>query len=153
MNLTTRGLLSHAKTLPPAERAKLLRAMTPRMPAPTTSEGVTVSIPIRTVSELNRRDHHQVVAARRKQQRATTIIFVSRHPRVCMPASVRLVRTGGKRLDEGDNLSSALKSIRDGIADVYGVDDGSPLWTWKYDQEIGKGPLGVRVEILPAAPK
>jgi hypothetical protein len=114
---------------------------------------MTITIPIRTFSEANRRDHHFVRAKRAKDQRTTTAIFVSRRPRLQMPLCVRLVRTGGKRLDD-DNLRGALKFCRDGVADVYGVDDGSPLWDWCYEQEPG-GPLGVRIEIspLPASAK
>lgn len=62
-----------------------------------------------------------------------------------MPLFVSLVRIGPVRLDD-DNLRAACKYVRDEIARIVGVDDGSPLYTWDYKQRIGK--YGVDVEIV-----
>lgn len=151
MTLTSKSIAAATAGLSPALRRRYEQLNPMRaLPAQATpaKAGVTLSIPMRTVSEANRRDHWAVKAARVKAQRATVAIYLSRVPRVRMPVSVRLVRTGGKRLDD-DNLRSAMKAARDSIAEAYGVDDGSPLWTWNYDQECGRGPLGVRIEIKP----
>lgn len=62
-----------------------------------------------------------------------------------MPATVTITRIGKRKLDS-DNLAISAKHVRDGIADAYGVDDGSDLYTWNYAQEIGKD-YAVRIEI------
>ena len=53
------------------------------------------------------------------------------------PITVVLTRIGKKTLDD-DNLQSGFKATRDGVADWLGIDDGSPLLTWRYAQEKGK---------------
>lgn len=50
------------------------------------------------------------------------------------PATVWLVRIGVQRLDD-DNVAGAFKHVRDGIAQALGVDDGHPLFRWRYRQE------------------
>ncbi len=64
-----------------------------------------------------------------------------------MPIVVTLTRIGKRRLDD-DNLAASFKYVRDQIAHMIGTDDGSPLYTWVYKQQIGKV-YGVEVEILP----
>lgn len=61
---------------------------------------------------------------------------------------VRLVRCSPRRLDD-DNLRDAFKSVRDGIADQFGVADNHKRLAFEYDQEITKGPQSshVRIEI------
>lgn len=63
-----------------------------------------------------------------------------------MPVVVTITRLGPRRLDD-DNLAAACKAVRDEIADAFKVDDGSPLYTWRYEQRIG--PYGVDVDISP----
>ena len=63
-----------------------------------------------------------------------------------LSSSVRLVRVSPRRLDD-DNLSAALKSVRDGVADVLGVDDGDSRVVYVVDQESGRA--GVLVEVYP----
>lgn len=60
---------------------------------------------------------------------------------------VLLVRIAPRRLDS-DNLVSAFKAVRDGIAKAWRVDDSEagPV-VWLYAQ--AKGPYGVRVEVYP----
>ena len=103
-----------------------------------------ITIPLRTVSEANARDHWGRRAARAKRQREVTAMFVRRMDLPAMPVCVRLVRIGRRMLDS-DNLAGSAKAVRDGIADVYGVDDGSGLYRWEYAQEVGD--YGVRIEI------
>lgn len=52
------------------------------------------------------------------------------------PLTIRLVRVAPRNLDS-DNLARSFKAVRDGIADWLGIDDGSPLLTWIYDQRRG----------------
>lgn len=110
--------------------------------------GTVVTIPLYTTTEANAKGHWRQKATRAKAQRTTTALFVQRLTRPGLPATVRMVRIG-KRLLDSDNLAGSLKHVRDGIADVYGVDDGSPLYTWVCEQEIGID-YAVRIEILPS---
>jgi hypothetical protein len=49
---------------------------------------------------------------------------------------------------DDDNLQGALKSVRDGVADAYGIPDNDSRITWRYSQErCGRGVFGVRVTI------
>lgn len=113
--------------------------------------GLTVTIPLRTYSEANRREHWRVKAARVKQQRQTTRLYLSQlaPPQVPTPWSafllVTITRMAPSRFDS-DNLAISAKAIRDEIAAWIGVDDGSPLYRWEYAQEKSKD-YGVRVEI------
>lgn len=50
-----------------------------------------------------------------------------------LPVRVVLTRIAPKSLD-GDNLTSALKAARDGVADAFDVDDRDSRYTWVYDQ-------------------
>ena len=118
---------------------------------PATTIRLTLTLPIVSVSEANNRQHW--VAKRRRaiaQQQAVTVALKNNVLTVAWcadkPLTVELVRIGGKMLDD-DNLHSAFKATRDAIAAFFGRDDGSELWTWKYDQEPGPQPQGVRIVI------
>jgi crossover junction endodeoxyribonuclease RusA len=50
---------------------------------------------------------------------------------------VRFTRHGKRTLDD-DNLPTAFKHIRDGVADAIGIDDGSARYTWEYAQVKSK---------------
>lgn len=49
---------------------------------------------------------------------------------------VLLTRVSPKLFDD-DNLAAAFKSVRDGIAAWWGIDDGGDNVTWLYDSEKG----------------
>jgi hypothetical protein len=107
-------------------------------------------VPVRTVSEANRRDHWAKKAKRAKEQR----LFTGVHLRLwcdkpALPCTIRLTRISSRDLDT-DNLAGSQKHVRDAIAEWLGVDDGprGPV-TWEYAQERGKG-WGVRVEVRAA---
>lgn len=71
-------------------------------------------------------------------------------PFVCpFPCVVRLTRLcpPANQLDKGDNVSSALKRVRDGVADWMRLNDRSHLVEWVTGEEVGKG-FGVRIEII-----
>lgn len=110
---------------------------------------IEIWVPIRTVSEANRREHWAARAKRARAQRSATLLALRCQRvdlldyRAAELVRVLLVRTG-RRLDD-DNLRGALKSVRDGVADWRGVDDGHPSWEWIYAQEPGAP--GVRVMI------
>ncbi len=113
---------------------------------------IEFEIPVRTVSESNGREHWARKASRARMQRETarltTRIFCAD---VDLPVVVQMSRVAPRELDD-DNLRGALKAIRDGIADAFGVKDNDPRIEWQYAQERGspKSYL-VRVTITPKA--
>lgn len=113
---------------------------------------ISFHIPIQTVSEANSRGHWAKRAKRAKLQRGAAIVIArttASPSEVRLPCIVRLTRIGPRQLDT-DNLQSALKATRDGIADWLGIDDGcNDLVRWEYAQEVGSPP-GVRVDVRSA---
>ena len=109
---------------------------------------MTITIPIRLVSVANVREHWGKRAGRTKAHRNAGRLFC-RHLGFPLPVTVRITRIAPRPLDD-DNLRSACKALRDGIADALGVDDRSPLVTWEYEQERGKPKeYAVRIVITP----
>jgi hypothetical protein len=108
---------------------------------------IEVSLPLRTRSVLNAREHWTKRAKRAQEQRAVVRMRLAgvREWPPQLPANVTLTRVGPQALD-GDNLQGALKAVRDGVADALGVDDGSDEVTWSYDQQRGSYEVRVRVE-------
>ena len=102
---------------------------------------IMITLPIHTVSEANRRDCWQVKARRAKAHRNAAWALCPRYP---VPCVVTMTRVGPRALDD-DNLRSALKSTRDGLADRLGVKDNDPRVEWRYAQAKGK-PAAVIVE-------
>ena len=102
---------------------------------------VIYKIPLKLISAANAREHWAKRAKRVKRERQAALI-VQKHP---LPCTVTITRHG-KRLLDGDNLQSAGKGLRDGIAARLGVDDAYPRVTWKYDQDIQRY-YGVTVTI------
>lgn len=112
------------------------------------------SVNVRTFSEANRRDHWAVKAKRAKLQRTMCRVAVNAAHKMPvkdlsilhdMRMVITLTRIGPRRLD-CDNLNSALKACRDGIADAIGINDGSSKILWEYAQEIGK-PYAVMIKV------
>lgn len=106
------------------------------------------TIPIRLPSLLNTRMHWRALSSLKKKQKTATALCIkkaqesARIPK--MPLLITITRVGPMKLDD-DNLSGSAKYVRDEIARVVGVDDGSDLYTWRYEQRIGK--YAVEVEI------
>lgn len=67
-------------------------------------------------------------------------------PATWLPIAVTMTRVSPRPFDD-DGLRSALKSIRDGIADVFGLGDNTPLIEWRYAHRRGK-PREYGVEIF-----
>lgn len=112
---------------------------------------ITVIIPIRTVSLANQREHWAERASRARYQRSCAAWLV-RSGLLGQPPTdtsgrlaIELTRLAPRKLDS-DNLAGACKSIRDGVADALGIDDGSELVTWTYGQEKAKN-YAVRVTV------
>lgn len=106
---------------------------------------MVITLPIKTVSEANRREHWAKKAARVKAHRKAAWLLTPAH---ALPCIVRLTRIAPRALDEGDNLPASLKAVRDGIADRLGVDDRDDRVTWVYYQRRGRpGEYAVEVEL------
>ena len=104
-------------------------------------------IPIKLPSLANTRLHWRVMARLKKQQRGATFYCMHGKKAPPLPVVITIVRIGPRKLDD-DNLASACKYVRDAIADVVGTDDGSPLYTWRYEQRVSSTVrYGVDVEI------
>jgi hypothetical protein len=104
---------------------------------------ISFSIPIKTQSVANVREHWTAKAKRTKSQRDAAMKLCPKWTHGPLLV-VTLTRTAPRELDS-DNLASALKATRDGIAARLRIDDGSPLVDWRYQQR--KGEPGVLVEI------
>ncbi len=110
-----------------------------------------VTLPLVLVSEANRRDHYRTKGRRVKEQREHTRLVLNAALRA-RPTGVRtvtLVRLGPRAIRDDDNLVSACKAVRDGVADYLRVDDGDKRISWRYYQEPAHA-HGVRV-VLDAA--
>ena len=103
---------------------------------------ISITLPIHTVSEANRRDHWRVRAKRARLHRKTAAALV---PRFALPCVVSLVRVGVRALDS-DNLQGAMKAVRDGVADRLGVPDNDPRIEWRYGQAKGSPAVLVTLE-------
>lgn len=116
---------------------------------------VDFMVPIRTVSEMNSRDHWAVRLKRKHNQQLELIAAWQNNVggnRVELPCTVKLTRVGPKRLD-GDNWQAGAKFIRDAVAQKLGIDDGSDLVKWEYSQMVnGHREYGVIVTITSQEP-
>lgn len=100
-----------------------------------------VTLPLRLVSLTNQREHWAKKAKRAKEQRLVAKVFLGPIPGVGLVSrdgfDVLVTRVAPRKLDD-DNLRAAAKSVRDGVADWIGIDDGDPRIEWRYEQERGK---------------
>jgi hypothetical protein len=110
----------------------------------------SVTLPLRTKNPNNNREHWRVVWRRSQKEREQTLMFVRaavlRHG-IKLPVLVTLTRISAGELDD-DNLRSSGKSVRDGVADVFGIPDNDPRIRFAYAQEKCKPKTyGVRIEL------
>lgn len=107
-----------------------------------------IKLPIRTRSEANLREHWAPKARKVKHQRGAAYLLVKQHlDNVRLPADITLTRIAPRQLNP-DNLARSMKAVQDGVADAFGVDDGSPMFTWRYEQRRGGvGEYAVEVRI------
>lgn len=112
-----------------------------------------VTLPVRTVSEANTRGHWATRSRRVKAHRtAAHLALRSRVRDLTLPAVVVLTRCAPSAGLDDDNLRSALKAVRDGVADALGVDDRDPRVRWEYRQERApRGRWSVAVRVMAAA--
>ena len=113
-----------------------------------------LTIPLRTYSEANKREHWAVKAKRVKSQRMAVwakwpIVEGERYRTRDKSFTVYLTRIAPRELD-GDNLQRSFKALRDEVAKQLGVDDRDKRICWEYHQCKGKPKqYGVEIEILP----
>lgn len=117
---------------------------------------MTFLLPIRLLSEANRRGHWAKHSGRIASQRLIAKqemrVHCVRSPRWCAccgpQATVTLTRVIGPRgkAFDSDGMVCAAKAIRDGIADALGINDGSDAVTWRYGQRRGDE-HGVEVKV------
>jgi hypothetical protein len=98
---------------------------------------VKVTIPIKAQSTANLREHWAAKHKRVQPQRRAAALLTRPLASGLKPALVvTLTRVSPRELDD-DNLRSALKSIRDGVAVALRVDDRTPFVRWQYAQRRG----------------
>lgn len=119
---------------------------------------MTITIPLRIVSERNQRQSRWALARKTAAQRAHAKMNCNTHP--AMQKQRWAVRNGGivvtltriapRKLDEHDGLRDAFKAIVDGVADSLGVKDNDPRVAWQYRQRSGKPrEYAVQIDISP----
>lgn len=97
-----------------------------------------VAVPgLRTVNPLNNRTGWKTVWRRSKQQKRSVTFALFGHKLPALPATITLTRMGPGIMDS-DGLAASFKATRDSVAAAYGVDDGSPLYEWRYCQRRAK---------------
>ena len=107
---------------------------------------IELDVDMKVVSVANMRMHWAVKARLTKDHRKkayNALCAVAAPP--TPPCTVVLTRVAPRALD-GDNLQSAFKAVRDGVADWFGVDDGDQRLDWQYCQRSA-GVKVYRVEI------
>jgi hypothetical protein len=102
-------------------------------------------IPLRLPSLSNVRLHWRAMSSLKKKQKRVTRLVLSRVIMPPCPLTITITRIGPMKLD-GDNLQASCKYVRDEIARAVGVDDGSDVYTWNYEQRIGTYGVEVLVE-------
>lgn len=111
-----------------------------------------IELPIKTVAGLNAREHWLARSRRVKAERSIAFYGVKQLglQTVPNPAVVTMTRLSPGVLDS-DNLQGALKAVRDGVADAFGMADNDPRIQRRYAQEKCKrGDFAVRIEVEAA---
>jgi len=99
---------------------------------------VMARLPVRLRNTSNSREGWRATAKRAQLVRETTRMLIQGATNgKTFPLIVRLVYVGPRQLDD-DGIASAVKSLRDGVADALGVDDRDPRVVWVPDQERGE---------------
>lgn len=95
-----------------------------------------IALPIRLHNPLNgNREHWTIIAKRRRVEREWAHVMTPSG--ITAPIVVKLTRVAPRLFDD-DGLRAAFKSVRDGVADKIGIDDGSSLIKFEYAQRRGK---------------
>jgi len=102
---------------------------------------MVIDIPIRTISGANAREHWARRKDRVERERCATWAYWHKAPNVERCAvrkwpgwRISIVRRSPGKFLDSDNLPTATKSVRDELARLLGVDEGSPRYEWVYRQ-------------------
>jgi hypothetical protein len=107
-----------------------------------------ITIPIKTVSGMNAREHYMARSKRVKKEREAVAWALNGVPRPLLPCSVMLTRMSYSSGLDDDNLRSALKGVRDQVAEWIGVDDRYSLQvSYRYAQRRSGAPKVFAVKI------
>jgi hypothetical protein len=107
---------------------------------------------LRLKGGLNAREHWRARASRAAKEKSAATLFMREvWPKpngfdleILLPLAITITRVGPRKLDD-DNLAGSAKHVRDAIARVIGLDDGSDQLHWTYEQARGR--YGVKVSI------
>lgn len=113
---------------------------------------VTITLPIRTVSELNCSDHWTKKHQRhRLQQKTVALVLNPVRDKIPLPCHIHLTRYAPRKLDKHDNLPSSMKFLLDACCAIITRDfrpgraDDDERISISYDQ-IQSFQYGVKVE-------
>jgi hypothetical protein len=95
-----------------------------------------IVIPLRTTGS-NARESWPQRHGRVKRERESVGWMLKTAQRPSIPCTVLLTRSAPSRGLDDDNLRTALKGVRDEVADWLGVDDRSPQVRYRYAQVTG----------------
>lgn len=113
------------------------------------TRGPGIFLPIHTVNELNAHTHWRMrqkrAAMHREWAKLAVQSYLMAHA-IELPVSVLFTRYSPGTLDN-DGCVSAMKHVRDGLADAFWVDDKSPLYTWLPPVQVKSKHHGVRIVI------
>ena len=100
---------------------------------------IVTTVPVKIESSLNLREGWRVRANRNTSHRAAAYFAMKQTGRhkIAGNAVITLTRIAPRELDS-DNLAGGFKSVRDGVADWLGIDDGDKRLLWLYAQRKGK---------------
>lgn len=112
---------------------------------------VTLYPACRVVTEANTHESPWRKVKRAKTQREAVYLAWCASP-LCGPEAwahltgvVVTLTHVGPTFDD-DNLATAFKAVRDEVAKLIGVDDGSSFYQWRYEQHRGKPAIEIRIE-------
>ncbi len=113
---------------------------------------VTLTLPLRTVSEANNFDHWSKKYKRHRLQRKTVALGLNPiKEKISLPCKIKLTRYASKKLDKHDNLPMSMKYILDACCAIVTGDfrpgraDDDERISVSYDQVISKD-YGVVIE-------
>jgi len=113
---------------------------------------VRITLPIKTVSELNCSDHWRTKHKRhQRQQKTVALVLKPIRDKIPFPCHIHLTRLAPRKLDRHDNLPASLKYILDACCAIISGDfrpgraDDDERLEVSYDQ-IPSSQYGVKVE-------
>ncbi len=97
---------------------------------------VTVTIPLRTSSIGNKREHPLARARRVRQEIGAVLSALDGHAPPPLPVTIEIHRVGWNRLDPLDGLPSSVKAPLDALARWFGCDDRDPRLHLRLSQSV-----------------